>query len=472
MQLIDMKNLVVPFLLAFLVLSAVSFAQDFTVSVNTNDYYVAAQQDYVTMAIHNNLSEDWFSVAMIGPEDWVKIDMSSSLIKVPSSGDSVIKILVFPPKDVVPLIYPYKYLYKVTRAGTNSSIEDSFQIKIKQITNAIIKNFKLSCTECTDSVDVSGTVYNVGSNPIELSLVFNIGGRQKTVNLGYVNIYGKQDFSTSFSLEGMQPGEYGVDTELMDVSGNRMYSESGSFSIPSIENVIYDKNVSSTIFGSFVTVSAVNMGNTNSDVDLTSINPSSWYSMYSGPTPTGMSITDNYFWRFTLSPNQAKSISYSEIYWPTYAIILLFVLAIVLVYLQSSAFSLSKNIMGDRTFRPGKEISVSLNLKNKKGDIDKAIVKDVVPNGYSIVSKFETVKPTIRKVPEGVELNWKVSKLKPDEERVFHYTIKPSEDKRETLPAAKVKAIQNNRLFQKDSNRVSLDQEKKKSDVLSVKVSK
>jgi hypothetical protein len=185
-----------------------------------------------------------------------------------------------------------------------------------------------------------------------------------------------------------------------------------------------------------------------------------------------MSISDNYFWRFTLSPNQTKSISYSEIYWPTYAIILLFVLAIVLVYLQSSAFSLSKNVIGDRTFKQGKEISVSLNLKNKKGDIDKAIVKDIVPNGYSIVSKFETVKPMIRKVPEGVELNWKVSKLRPDEERVFHYTIKPSEEKNERLPSAKVKAIQNNRLFQQNSNKVSLDDEKKKPSALSVKVSK
>jgi hypothetical protein len=465
-----MKKLVASFLMVFLILNAVALAQDFTVSVDAKDYYVAAQEGYVTMKIHNDLAMDWFTISLIGPETWVKAD--TSLLRVPTAGDAQLNILVSPPKDVVPLIYPYKYFYKVTRVGSNSSVEDSFQIRVKQTTNAIIKDLKLSCKECTDGVGISGAVYNVGSNPIELSLLVKVGNQAKTLSLGYVNIYGKQDFETSFDLKGVQPGDYAVYADLVDVNGNEMYNQSDSFSIPAIENVIYDKNVSSTIFGSFVTVTATNKGNTVADVDLTSVNSNNWYSLYSGPTPTGMSITDNYFWRFSLAPDQVRSVSYSEIYWPTYAIILLAVVVVVLVYLQSGAFDLSKNVIGDRTHKPGKEISVSLNLKNKRGEIDKAIVKDVVPNGYSIVSKFETVKPMIRKVPEGVELNWKVSKLKPEEERVFHYTIKPVEEKNETLPAAKVKAVQNNRMFQRDSNKISLEKEKKKSDVLTVNVSK
>jgi hypothetical protein len=470
---IDMKKLIVTFLLAFMVLSTVSLAQDFSVSVDAKDYYVAAQEDFVTLSIHNDLAQDWFSISVIGPESWLKIDASDSLLRVPSGGNAEIKLLVLPPRDVVPLMYPYKYFYKVYRVDTDSVVEDSFQIRVKQITNAIIKNFKISCTECLGSVDISGTAYNVGSDPIDLSLVFKAGNQIKTVSLGYVNIYGKKDFQTTFDLNGVQPGEYLITADLIDIEGKRMYSESGSFNIPLVENIIYDKNVSSTVFGSFVTVTAMNRGNTVADVDLSSLEPSRWYSFYSGPSPTGMSITDNYFWRLSLSPDETRSVSYSEIYWPTYAIILLVVLALVLIYMQSGAFDLSKNVISGSPVRLGKDISVSLNLKNKRGEIDKAIVKDIVPSGYSIVSKFETVKPMIRKVPEGVELNWKVSKLKPDEERVFHYTIRPEEsEKAERLPSAKVRAIQNNRMVQRDSNKVSMSTEKKKAETLSVKVSK
>jgi hypothetical protein len=466
-----MKRLVVSFLMAFLVFSPIALAQDFSIDIDAKDYYIATQSDYITLKINNPMAEDWFSVSMLGPEEWVKAE--TSLLRVPGGGSETMKINVEPPKDVVPHMYPYQYFLKITRISTGSVLEQAILMRVKQITNAIIKDFNLSCTECLDSVDVSGIVYNVGSEPIDLSLVFKVGDQMKTVSLGYVNIYGKKEFQTSFSLENMQPGEYAVLADLIDVSGKKMYNESASFKIPGIENIIYGKNVSSTIFGSFITVTATNKGNTVADVDLSSINPSNWYSWYSGPTPTGMSITNNYYWRAALEPNEVKSVSYSEIYWPTYLVILLGVLALVVFYTQSGAFHITKNLIGGSSFKPGKDVSVSLNLKNKRGEIDKAIVKDLIPTGYSIVSKFETVKPMIKKVPEGVELNWKVSKLKPDEERVFHYTIRPEETvKSERLPAASVKAIQNKRLFKRESNRVSLSPEKKKSDVLNVKVSK
>jgi hypothetical protein len=174
-----------------------------------------------------------------------------------------------------------------------------------------------------------------------------------------------------------------------------------------------------------------------------------------------------------LKPSESKSLSYSEIYWPTYVIILIAVVVIALVFLQSTAFTINKNVIGDKRMKSGKEISVSLNLKNKKREIDKAIVKDVVPSGFSIVSKFETVKPIIRKIADGIELNWKVSKLKPQEERVFHYTIKPVETLKERkLPSAEIKAVQNKKLMKKNSNKISLAPEKEETKVMTVKVSK
>lgn len=468
----DMKKLLLSFLLILLTFSSGAMAQDFSIDINLKEYYIATQTDYITLKINNPLPEDWFSIALIGSEEWVKAE--TSLLRVPTAGSEEMKIIVAPPKDAIPLLFPYEYRLKITRVGTDSVLEKNLLMRIKQITNAIIKDFKLSCTECIDNVDVSGTVYNVGSDPIDLSIILKVGDQMKTVSIGVVNIFGKKDFQTSFSLKDMKPGEYTVEAKLIDVTGKKMYEESDSFKIPVIENTVYDKDVSSTIFGSLITVTATNKGNDVSDVDLKSIYPKTWYSLYSGPTPTGMAIGDNYYWSFSLKPSESKSVSYSEIYWPTYAIILFIITIIGLAYWQSSTFSFTKNVIRGRITKPGREISISLNLKNKKKEIDKAIVKDVVPSGFSIVSKFETVKPIIRKIANGIELNWKLGKLRPNEERVFHYTIKPTETSKDRkLPSATTKVLHDKKIIQRNSNKVSLIPEKEEEvRTVTVKVNK
>jgi hypothetical protein len=452
----------------FLVFSPIVLGADFSIDIEKKDFYVATQEDFITLRIHNPMQEDWFSIGFIGPENWVEAE--TSLLRVPTAGSEEMKIRVSPPKDVVPLLYPYQYFVKIERLSTDSVLEESILIKVKQITNAIIRDFKLSCTECTDEVIISGTVYNVGSNPIDLSMVFKVGNQVKTLSIGYVNIYGKRDFETTIDLKDWEPGTYDVQADLIDVEGRKMYEESGSFRIPLLENIIYDKDVSSTIFGSTITVTATNNGNSEAELDLRSVNPKTWYSIYSGPAPTGMAISDHYSWRISLEPEETKSVSYSEVYWPTYAIILLIVGIVGLSYWQSSPFDFYKNVHGLRRIQSGKDISVSLHLKNKKKPINKAVIKDIVPSGFAITSKFETIKPVIKKIGGGVELNWKLNKVKPHEERVFHYTVKPTKLGRKSLPPATVKAATQKKLVKKKSNRVYLGSEKEDVKFVTVKV--
>ncbi len=383
------------------------------------------------------------------------------------------RIRVEPPKDVIPLYYPYQYYIKVERISTGEVLEKTLLLRVKQITNALIKDFKLSCTDCLDEIEISGTIYNVGSESVDLLLILKTGEQTKTIDIGLIPIFGRKEFETTFSLKGWQPGDYAVEAKLIDADGRKMYEEFGSFKIPLIENLIYDKDVSSTIFGSTITVTATNKGNDAVEVDLESVTPKAWYSIYSGPSPTGMAIGDHYLWQFILQPEETKSITYSEIYWPTYVIIFFIIAIVGLVYWQASPFDFSKVIHGRRRIKSGKDISVSLHLKNKGKAIDRAVVKDVVPPGFAITSKFETVKPVIRKIGDGVELNWKVGKLKPHEERVLHYTIKPTEvGKRKRLPSAKARALSKKKIVSKRTKKISLGSEKKDVKYVSVKVNK
>jgi hypothetical protein len=70
-----------------------------------------------------------------------------------------------------------------------------------------------------------------------------------------------------------------------------------------------------------------------------------------------MAIGGNYYWSVSLAPNESKKISYSEVYWPTYAIIIFAIAIIIFAYWQSSAFNFTKNVMSGRTLKAGKEIS-------------------------------------------------------------------------------------------------------------------
>jgi len=167
-------------------------------------------------------------------------------------------------------------------------------------------------------------------------------------------------------------------------------------------------------------------------------------------------------------------LNYSEIFWPTYVLIVAVVLIISLVYWQMSAFTFKKNVIGKSSFKSGKDISISLNVKSRRKAVDKVAVRDIIPPNFSVVSKFETVKPLIRKVTNGIELLWKVGSLKPNEERVLHYTIRPNVDasSKVSLPSALAKAASGKGIAVKRSNRVSLQPDKEKPKVVSVKIAK
>lgn len=469
-----MKRVLIPFILFLFIIPSV-LATDFSINLDVKQEYFATKTDYVSLTVNNPLStlpEDWFTISVVGvPKEWVTVDMASSLLKVPGMGSGVVQIKVNPSRDAIPNIY--QYFLKVTRVSSRDVIEKPLLINVVQVTSAILKDVSTSCTSCIDSVDVSGKIINVGSRTLDLSLVFKYGNVQKTVAIGKVDSSGNRDFQTTLDLKDMNPDNYNLDIILVDNSGNVLYTESASFSIPQIENVVYDNKVSSTPFGSLITVTATNKGNVVSEADLIFVSPQNWYSFISGPTPTGM-MTGYYDWKTSLEPNESKTISYSEVYWPTYVFIIAVVLAVAFVYWQSTAFTFKKNVIGRPSFKFGRDISISLHLRSRRKGIDRVAIRDIVPPNFSIVSKFETVKPLIRKVANGIELIWRLGGLNTNEERVLHYTIRPGAEfsRKVSLPRALAKATSGRGLTIKYSNKVSLHPEREETKVVAVRVAK
>jgi hypothetical protein len=464
-----MKRLILSFLAVTLVLTQMAFAQDFSISIEPSDLqhhdFFASHTEYITLTINNPMPEDWFNIIVFGfPQEWVFAKEFS--LKVPSHGSNSVLIEVSPPRDAIP--DEKEYLVKVTRRSTWSILEETMRINVKQVTSAILKDISLSCETCSDEIIVSGDVYNVGSKLLtNLAVVAKLSNQQKTFPIDRLGVLESKDFALSFSLDDMSPGDYDIDFNLVNDVGMSFYKETKSFNIPPVENIVYDKDVSTTPFGSTVTVTATNTGNVVSEADLESVSPQGWYYFMTGPTPTGMML-GNYYWKVSLAPDETKSITYSEIYWPTYVLIISAVLIAVFIYWQSTALVFSKRLIR----KPGKEVSVSLHLRSKKKGVSNVVVKDTIPSEFSIVSKFESVKPLIRKVANGVELHWKLGKLTPHEERVLHYTLKPARElfNKVKLPSAKARGVRRKAPIYKRSNRVSIHPKKRAKSFVTVAV--
>jgi hypothetical protein len=100
------------------------------------------------------------------------------------------------------------------------------------------------------------------------------------------------------------PGSHGVDLALLDSNGTMKYNETLPFNIPTVEDLVTDSSVSMTPFGSSVTLTAINMGNVVQEADLQAVSGSNWYTVLSGPSPSGVSA-DRQYWSVTVEPGQS-----------------------------------------------------------------------------------------------------------------------------------------------------------------------
>jgi hypothetical protein len=70
-----------------------------------------------------------------------------------------------------------------------------------------------------------------------------------------------------------------------------------------------------------------------------------------------------------------------------------------------------------------------LEVRNRtRHEIKDVLIRDFVPSIATVVEKFDTLRPTLRKVAGGTELVWRLDSIGPLEERVLAYRVKPSVD--------------------------------------------
>ena len=464
-----MKSIIISALITLLFITSNVLAEDFSIQTEISSEYFAGKSGIVLLKINNPSGNDWFEIGTIGEYPYL-LEPENRFVNVPSGETGTFLIFVKPSKGVPPNFYKYSTIVK--RASTGSILEEQFFLNVLQTSDFIVKNFKTSCFVCrNNSIFVSGSVENLGDETKDITLTLKTGYKERIIPIGSVNPGDSKIFYEEFGIERLNPDSYPVEVKLTDGDGKVWYRDSSVFYIPTLEDMAYDKEAVSTPFGNFVTVTAINKGNSISDAYLTSDVNTDWYVLFNGPNPSG-NILGEFLWTSTLLPGQSVSVSYSEIFWPNYVFIFLLIVGGVIAYWKVVALTVRK-VSSRRRIGGGEEVSLSLHIRNRSREIDNVIARDVIPEGFSVTSVFATVKPVIRKIAQGTELVWRIGKLKKHEERVLHYKVKALREfaGRIHLQSAHIKAeYEEGKQLLRRSNTLFLHAQPRQVSVIPVKI--
>lgn len=421
-----MRKIALVFALSIiLLLPALAVAQtNYYAVIKTPDTMYAGEKTNLILTILNNDFETSFDISVKGsPSEWIVPE--KNVIKIPANSVSNLTLALSIPKDANP--GTYEYTVSVNRVVDNSVVQKTFKLSVLQNYQVMIKEFDLSCKQCKGYVSVSGIIRNMNNVPTDYSLRLSVNDNKINVPIGTINVSGAYNFNKNISLEGYKPGNYILKAEVLNSKGTAMFVASKNFSIQQIKYITYDEKVTSNPFGRTVTMSATNLGNSQDTAEFSYDISKKWYSSYSGQAPTR--IENNiYYWSVSVKKGSTSYVSYTETYWPMILLVVLIVIGAIYLYYISTSPLIKKIIVKRYNIKKGTETSVSVHVRNGLYKAEGVVVRDIIPQHFSLTGTFETIKPLVRKVEEGTEMIWRLGNLRPREERVLHYKMKANVD--------------------------------------------
>lgn len=210
--------------------------------------------------------------------------------------------------------------------------------------------------------------------------------------------------------------------EIVDDKQRDVSSRGIAFTIE--ETALFDTRRSEGAFILFNTVTraATNIGNKQGVVELTESVPGALAWMYTFSRPPDEVMTDGtYVWACDLEPGESCAVELRVNYW-----IAILIIAGILVGAGVAYRQLSRPAIKKRVTKRGGVWKVHLEISNRSRDpIEGVEIIDHVPGIAKLGSEFSIEPHATKKLKDGVAVVWKLGTLKPKEERVMTYEIRP-----------------------------------------------
>ncbi len=397
-------------------------------------FFSGESKDIDALIINNQNVADNFAI-YIFPSIWNKISAAPEKmhITIGANCNATVKLFFSAPIEAEELIS----LFTVTIFSESNKevfISKTIQVNLKRKSPLSISSFNISEKTInpgemiTITVNISNAA-NIDSD--EHTLIINIENKSIENRI----VVGARSFkilSFNYTFDKYAPpGTYSVSASLKDNYNKEVDRRQDSVKVRAIY-VIPEKYTEKTkslgFLYSTITIKIKNEGNIESPAFfVTEVIPLYASSLFEPIDKPAIESRSNnkilYSWLVPpLGPGEEITIKYRVVVWkPVLAIVIIILLIyfFLRITLAPSISKRSKHI-------PGKEILVSLEIKNRGfSEIKNVVITDFVPPMMQVLEKFETVKPKIRKSRKGCELVWTFDVLKPGEDRILIYRIKP-----------------------------------------------
>lgn len=316
-----------------------------------------------------------------------------------------------------------------------------------------------------ETVNVTMRVRNVRDRLLSQNAyraVFQLDDRRETVPLPAMDPAGSETVSAGFRIGQFESGVKTLEARIETIEGVPQATRTAKLEIEQVRNVVVSRSTRFLFAASARSVTAKNLGNVPaSDMSLTADVPSylTWFVSFSeDPVKTTQQAgTTTYTWDIgDLSPGDTRTVTYRVNYWvPAVIILILLVAALVAVWEHRRPHIVK------RVYRKDGTHAVHLRVENRSGRVlDDVVVKDAVPGIASLIEKFDASPPErIRQGEEDTEMEWRLGRMEPGEERILTYTISPQVqvEGSVTLPPAHLQYHRGEREKQRHSHQVQAD---------------
>lgn len=430
---------------SLLLLISCAVASEVELTLSTNDMVgYAGETSGIEMIIKNNQEiADTFTVSIF-PSQFAGVvtSLEKYIIWINSSSTEKVKLYFTVPMDaeeVVPI-------FTITVKSTAKDISDTetFYLRIVRKTDVYIKDIKMEnyLLNPEEIAKIEVDVINIGitlSEKYYLETMVEKGGE---IVKRYSDILEAIAPKSSFTVVNEynigkydEPGPYKVEAVLKDSTNKIVSSKTTSFNVNAIYKLPTEYTTKDTSYNFFlikVALTIKNEGNIASPSFYVTESVPGFAKAIFDPEiePTKVNVTDGrvvYSWLIpTLEPGKQITIRYNYDLWRIWLIILIVGIATYGAFKLFYKPTIVKRYRHEGPITKEKEILVSLDVRNRtKHEVTDVEVRDVVPSIARVVEKFDTLTPRIRTTPVGTELRWKIDSLKPREERVITYRIRP-----------------------------------------------
>lgn len=442
-----MKNFVfiVCLLFSILLVSSVYAVQPVSMVLSSNNIVIyTGDTQSVDLTIQNNQKfADKFSVT-IWPSYWfgINVEPENYVFDIASNSAVKTKINFGVPINADEIISPFNVTVK---SLNNEEVYTSQIINLRVIRKSPVylpDNPKLDkyVINPDDTINIEIPVKNIINSPSGLyTLKTTISRSNGDVVARFDDTLNGMPGETTQTITHQytfdkyaKDGTYVVDVVLKDRLDKTINTRSTTLAINAVPEITYKKSSSYGLMTQTVTITAKNEGNVPS---------SPFYVTESVPTfmknffyPQGQPTTEIsgnmiiYSWFMpSLISGEERIIKYEINLWYVWSVGIFVIVLIIMAFIYVFSPKVVKKYMHTRGLTGEKEITIMIEAKNRtRHEIKDVIVRDFVPSIARVVEKFETLKPTIiRKNEGGTEIIWKFANLKPFEDRVLTYSIKP-----------------------------------------------